>query len=190
MTFTISYSGESVKSHRAATAYHEAGHAVVQYYLHLPIRKVTIRPNKEKGSLGHCESKGPSYLGEIDLGVSPAQQDRIFRNIQALLAGNVAQQRFNKRSVRKWQTSSDYRKAAELAIRVTDTVGVRLLLGWLTHHTERLVQDRWREIEAVAAALRERKTLTGDEIRDTINGLYPAIRPPRKKSRYLPRRSI
>jgi ATP-dependent Zn protease len=170
-----------MKSSREATAYHEAGHAVAQYYLRLPIRKVTIVSDKEKGTLGHCESKGPLYLKGIDLDISPAKQDRIFRKIQALLAGNVAQQRFNKRSVRKWHASSDYRKAVDLAIRVTDTDGVRLLLGWLRHGTECLVQTRWREIEAIAAALLERKTLTGDEIREIINSLYGAIPHPKRR---------
>jgi ATP-dependent Zn protease len=160
-----------MKSSREATAYHEAGHAVTRYYLHLPIRKVTIRPDKERGSLGHCESKGSLYLDGIDMHISPAKQDRIFRNIKVLLAGNVAQRRFSKRNVRNWHASGDYRQIVDLAMRITSPDGVQHLVRWLRHETEWIVQRRWREIEAVAEALFERETLTGDEVGKIINDL-------------------
>lgn len=94
----------------------------------------------------------------------------------ALGAGYIAQKRFNPRSVRSWQASSDNIKACQLALYVTDPVGVELLLRWLYHQAENLVKLRWVEIRAVAKALLERKTLTGDELREVIDralGLPP-----------------
>jgi len=159
-----------------STAYHEAGHAVARYYLFHPIRKVTICPDKNDDSAGHCEGKGRSYLDGIDVEISPRKQSRMFDNIKILLAGREAQRRFNKRSKRSvlnCQAHSDWRKAVDLAIRLTtSTRGTELLLEWLRHETESFVQLRWSDIEAVAAELLDRKTLTGEEVREIISLRY------------------
>ncbi len=36
-----------------AVAYHEAGHAVAAFYLHMPVYKATIKPDSERGTDGH-----------------------------------------------------------------------------------------------------------------------------------------
>ena len=166
----------------SAVAYHEAGHAVAHIFLYHPIRKVTIRPDEKAGSAGLCQRKGPSYLKAIDVHISAAKQARILDNIKALLAGNVAQRRFNKRSVRHWQASSDFQEAFDLASRLTDVPkGVELLLAWLRHETECLVALRWPQIQAVASALLEHETLTGEQVRAV---LFPEeLKPPCRKSR-------
>jgi hypothetical protein len=48
----------------AAIAYHEAGHAVVQHFLRLPIKRASIRPNDQ--SRGRVESI--RYNKPMDLG--------------------------------------------------------------------------------------------------------------------------
>jgi len=59
-----------------------------------------------------------------------------------------------------------------LALQQTDSAGVPLLSAWLKHEAGFLVKRRWAEICAVANALLERKTLSGDEVRDIINARY------------------
>jgi len=44
-----------------------------------------------------------------------------------------------------------------------------LLLQYLKHEAEYLVNRFWDDICAVAKALLRRKTLTGDQVRDVIN---------------------
>ena len=55
-----------------ATAYHEAGHAVLQSDFELPIRRVTIR--RDRDTLGKVEGKGPLYFKEIDIQITPAPE--------------------------------------------------------------------------------------------------------------------
>lgn len=43
-------------------------------------------------------------------------------------------------------------------------------LGWLSVLTQGLVEDHWPKVERVAAALIERTTLTGDQVRELYNG--------------------
>jgi len=161
----------------ATTAYHEAGHAVADFYLRFKIRKVTIRPEREKRHEyhGYCQRQGRSYLDRIDIEVTPVKQNRIFNRIIAIAAGYVAQKRFSPRSVRRWHTSGDEQMAADLALYVTDPTGVEYLLRWLYHCAENLVEVRWGDICAVADALLERKTLSGDEVREIINRRYAPL---------------
>jgi ATP-dependent Zn protease len=158
----------------AKTAYHEAGHAVASYYLFHRIKKVTIVPDKKNDNAGSCHSKGPSLAG-IDVSISPRKQATIFDNIKIFLAGEAAQARFNRRTIRQWHGSSDFHQAAGLALRLSgDARGAELLLDWLRHEAEQLVAIRWREIEVVAEALLRRRTLTGEEVRAVINEYYDA----------------
>jgi ATP-dependent Zn protease len=154
---------------REATAYHEAGHAVLRSHFDLPIRRVTIRCDRE--TAGKVEGKGALYLRGIDIEITPAKQERIFRRIMVCLAGEVAQAKFSKRSVRNWHASSDHQKAADFALRVSgDDEGAALLLRWLMHRTKNMVEVRWPQIQKLASALLEREVLSGDEVRELIWG--------------------
>jgi ATP-dependent Zn protease len=170
-------------------AYHEAGHAVANFYLRLKTRKVTIRPEPEqirKGSKGYCWSHGRSYLDGIDIEVTPVKQDRIFNKIIALAAGYIAQKRFSPRSVRSWQASGDNKAVVDLATFVTDPAGVTYLTQWLYHRAESLVNTRWADICAVSNALLERQRLSGDEVRDIINTRYrslPTFKRPKSRNK-------
>lgn len=104
----------------AATAYHEAGHAVASLYLFRPIRKVTIIPDKKSGNAGACHNKGRRYLEGIDVQISGRKRDRMFDEIKIYFAGMKAQRRFNKRSVRNWQGSQDFKKRRGLGISPND----------------------------------------------------------------------
>ncbi|TWT73138.1 ATP-dependent metalloprotease [Allorhodopirellula solitaria] len=73
---------------RTATAYHEAGHAVMAVSLGRQIHKVTIAPGKQAFGgtrLGHCE---------IKKGRTKGANDQLEDDVLILLAGMVAEARF------------------------------------------------------------------------------------------------
>src|SRR5271163_2105137 len=74
---------EPIYDHDQATAYHEAGHAVVALILGRPVKRVSILPKHER--LGVCEfGKGS---------VKPSE-DRLEREILIALGGIAAEARF------------------------------------------------------------------------------------------------
>ena len=155
---------------RLRTAYHEAGHAIAHIFLHVPFEKVSIRA--DEGSLGRCTSYGLRYLKDVDVYITPAKQDRIFRYVKAAFAGHYAQKRFNKKCVRQWHSQKDYHDGVGLLSYISDPPAIDHLVRWLECETEMLVELRWQEIETVAHALLERETLTREEVRELLFGEY------------------
>jgi hypothetical protein len=96
-----------------------------------------------------------------------------------LYAGQLAQKQFAPRSWRKWHTSTgsihgsaDDDQMIGIALQQTDDTGVPLLMKWLKHEAEFLVKERWGDICAVASALLEQKTLSGDAVWELISLRY------------------
>jgi cell division protease FtsH len=153
---------------RVATAYHEAGHAVAMYWLSLPIASATIIPDKEAGSAGaaHGARFHPT-------------PDRLEKEIIIMLAGPHAQRKHTGRSDHRGATQ-DYRRAVKFAFRrfgerrelgdveeeLRSVVGA--YLRYLDLWTARNVSLWWPAIEAVAAALLKRETLSGRQIRGIL----------------------
>src|SRR5262245_52740101 len=105
--------GEHI-GHLEATAYHEAGHAVVAFQFHLRVKSVTIIPDAERatsGSCSHAQGFGPS----IEYERSDRNRLRIERAVMCSLAGLEAQRKYRSSSVRNYHAQSDYAKAADLA---------------------------------------------------------------------------
>ena len=145
-------------------AYHEAGHAVAAVFLHQRIRDVTIRESRNYS--GRCRLANKRRRDSTD---------EAFAAIKIRYAGELALKRLAPRSSRQWHVSSgpfggdrDRDVIIDLALTQTDVAGVPLLLKWLEHETENLVDARWEKICAVAEALLNRKTLSGDEVREII----------------------
>ena len=77
-----------------STAYHEAGHAVVNWRLGIGLRKkgVTIVPDEAGGSLGSCAPR--RIIGrDIEWNDSDRNCMRVEKKVQCLLAGEIAQRR-------------------------------------------------------------------------------------------------
>jgi ATP-dependent Zn protease len=158
------------------TAYHEAGHAVAAFYLHRKIRSVTIC--SDEGYSGNVRVRGRRRIE----GTFDDSTDKVFNDILILYAGQLAQNRFAPRSLRRWHVQTghssllDHDQIVDLALTQTDEAGVPLLLKFLKHQAENLVECRWDDIRAVAEALLKRKTLSGDEVRKIIVPLPPECR--------------
>ncbi len=155
-----------------ATAYHEAGHAVVAWWLGVGIRRATIIPDKSDNSRGHVlnHSLRPSTYEGIEL-ADPFDTSRLRaeKRVMVSMAGEMAQRRFNPHSVRFYHASSD----REYIIGVLERYAIwrdgirdtrphhKLLQGW----TEMILSRLWYVVETVANALLERRTLSGKDLR-------------------------
>ena len=147
------------------TAYHEAGHAVLRHYLEYAgtNSRVTIKPNAD--SRGHVlVYPEKSFRPDLKYDLR-----KIVDRITVCLAGNAA----IKKLTGRWDNigaEDDYHQAAGFALYVTGDGGdeVNALVRWLQIRAAGVVNNQWPYIEAVAAALLERKTLNGKEVREVI----------------------
>jgi 8-oxo-dGTP pyrophosphatase MutT (NUDIX family) len=137
-------------SEDAATAYHEGGHAVVGIHWNVPVRKVTIVPRE--GDRGHIELDGD--------GGDPVG------DLIATLAGPAASARIAARLGGR----SDRAVAAQLAEGLAPPGAADDLLNVAGEAAREIVNDpeTWRQVEAVAEALLERRTLTGEEVKQIM----------------------
>ena len=113
-----------------ATAYHEAGHAVMAWFLNVRVDKVSISP--ERDSLGHCSHEKIVRGRNPELDDSPRSRDQKEKEILVALAGGIAQRLFNRRSWRRLHVEEDWRKAEALACHVCgSSEQVEAYLQWL-----------------------------------------------------------
>ena len=100
----------------AATAHHEAGHAVADSKFGFKIKQVTIVPSDE--AVGSARTKGLQLRW---LEYEKPTRKRIgycHDLIISLLAGAEAQRRFDPKSIRRHHAVGDYQSAKEVLIRL------------------------------------------------------------------------
>src|SRR5688572_6474495 len=96
------------------TAYHEAGHAVASFFLDVKIRKVSIVPDRERGTLGsvHNGRFGSNLHPDVELGLKG--RDTLEKHIRICYAGALAEKRVRGRG--NWVGArTDHRSAMELS---------------------------------------------------------------------------
>ena len=195
--------GRARKSHRVqekeriATAYHEAGHAVLQYLLEDadPLHKVTIIP---RGNFG-----GATFALPEDDRVGYGRRF-VTATMRVLCAGRIAEQRktddvtsgasmdirmatrYARHMVVEWGMSGklgfvDYgpndspelmapeRSHSDETARVIDEE-IRVLIDDAFSDAERMINDNWEKVEAVAEALLRYETLSVDEVDRIMKG--------------------
>jgi hypothetical protein len=156
----------------APTAYHEAGHAVICCALGFDVEKVTIVPGDE-GSRGHNLPRRLPQFRRFEWGfLTGARLGRYHDYTVTLLAGTEAQRHYNPRSVRSYHHSSDYRRVEEILIRLhgEDKPERFAAFRYLKIRARNLVsrETNWVRIEGLAKALLERRTLSGDEVKEVF----------------------
>jgi len=148
-----------------ATAYHEAGHAVMAMFVGRPIKKVTIRPGNSRigqPRLGVCE---------IEKGRTKPSKNGLDDEIMILLAGMVAEARFTGQYCRVG-AGQDLRAIERL---LQDRAGnerqLERLQRRLLDKTEHLLDDRGhaQAIEQIAQALIANQTISGRAVRHLFN---------------------
>ena len=158
------------KSALAATAYHEAGHALAHHVLGWGNGEVTIVPDKERvGSARIADgARLRRLLRQLEFGtINTLLVAKCHDHILCLLAGKEAQKKFRPKSIRSYMARSDHNAAAELLVSLYQDQKERNAASrYLELRTRNLISGtvHWRMIQDLAVALLERQTLTGEAV--------------------------
>lgn len=140
----------------AATAHHEAGHAVAAVLKNVGFHQVSIV--SEAGSAGHVKFLRPAR-----------KLEDVHKRGMIALAAEAAQRRFNPRSARRYHGSGD-REA--VVIYATDVTGsarqAQALLRLWEIQAQEFAEARWFQIQRVAGALLEHQTLLAAQARQLV----------------------
>lgn len=132
------------ESHEIATAYHEAGHAVVALALGRPVQRVSVEPNQLR--LGVCE---------IRKGTFRPSKDWLETEVLILLAGLAAEARHA--GDYHWEAAShDLRNVRSLTKQRAGSLSqIERLERRLLDKTEHLLDQpgHWEAVELIAAEL-------------------------------------
>jgi hypothetical protein len=142
-----------------ATAYHEAGHAVIAYVLGYRPQCVTIVPTAD--TAGHIIHTNPLHGFQLNPDTSDEARLRIESLITICFAGPIAQKRYNPRSWRRAHGEWDYEKIAELGLRVCGSAEqASAFIRWREIVACDMVRAHWPHIQLVAGRLLERENLS------------------------------
>jgi ATP-dependent Zn protease len=146
-----------------ATAYHEAGHAVVALALGRSVHQVSILPNRDR--LGVCEFRKPNLR---------PSEDWIEREILISLGGIAAEARHT--GIHAWESAGrDFQYVHQLAVERAGQRRAERYASRMLSKVEHLISrdENWRAIERIAKALLETGAISGraarhffDECRD------------------------
>jgi ATP-dependent Zn protease len=153
----------------SATAYHEAGHAVVSYEYGLRLTGVSIVPSED--GLGRTSHQALTNFNP-DVDKSNRSRLRGERLIQRQMAGMAAEWISTGRRRRNWRGAQwDWDLAADLALYFTgSSEETDAYLKWLWIRTVNSLSRQlvWRKVEAVAIALLDRRELTRSEVKEIL----------------------
>lgn len=166
-------STQDVPSDEEATAYHEAGHAVVKSCLGLGYSGISIIPDNDSwGRVESSKPENPSTWAAI------ARGDRWHRSrfhaekwVMVLQAGEVAQQKHDFPSVDFYYSRSDFVKCKDLLLSYhpdKENPDAEFYFDLLQEWTEDLIEKNWHSIQALAKALVERREMSDTEVRAVI----------------------
>src|SRR5262245_51512119 len=134
-----------------ATAYHEAGHAVVALALDRPVHRVSVLPNRER--LGQCE---------FGKGRFRPSEDWLEREILIALAGMAAEAQHT--GTYGWEDAErDLRYVRRLVLQRTSERQAERLERRMLSKVENLLADEghWRAVELIAAELLKEGVISG-----------------------------
>ena len=147
-------------------AYHEAGHAMASWVLKIQFSEVSIISDDE--SEGRVTNRLPdSFFDDSNVN----RQRRLFeKHILILLAGGLAEEKLTRQEDIDGN-ASDYKSAAELALRTTGSEAeANAFLLRLTERARNMVDlpTYWAAIEALAAVLLHSKKLSARKAREIM----------------------
>lgn len=167
----------SDRATRAATAYHEAGHAVAAFSSNKRLHKMSIMPDHNAGVLGYVKSTmgiGPA----IEYGEPDKYPRLVTENVTILLAGVVAEREHTKGRHNWAGARSDRHQAIGLAGRILSNEELGPYMKWLMVRTRHLVSWRWSAVEALAQEMLAREEMSGRDAEALVRcTLYPPLPP-------------
>lgn len=150
---------------RLATAYHEAGHAVMALLQGRPIEKVTICPAQMQA--------GGSRLGacKIQKGRSKASQDPLETEVLVLLAGMVGESHFTDRYCQDGASQDLFMVQRLLSRRTPKERDMQKLAKRMLKKTEHILSSEGnrRAIESIAKELTKKDTISGRAVRQLFD---------------------
>jgi ATP-dependent Zn protease len=158
--------------HLLATAYHEAGHAVVRRVTtpQLMVKYVTIVPDKKAQTLGLCAGANRWTTFRPDVEVTTLTRSRLEAYVMSFLAGAIAENSFTGKKTKG--TSIDFQRATDFASYMAPSdKELNAYLEWLWARTEALLSTpiNWRLVEVLAQSLMQERTMTGARVQKLIN---------------------
>lgn len=154
----------------AATAYHEAGHAVAAWLFGFQIKSASIIPDGD--TLGCVVSN--YRLPKLDEGGDVPERaiGRMHNRCIVLMAGAEAQRRF--RTTSYYGDSSDFEHVCNYLHLLYGPHVVQAAVKFLSARTRQLFEgeQNWRLVEYVAEALLREKHLSGRQIKAAIIASY------------------
>jgi hypothetical protein len=153
-----------------ATAYHEAGHAAVAFYLEIPIAEdaLSIVGGDDYDGMIYTNPSFLRRLGRLD-SAELTDAKRLIAERYAIfaLAGIEAQRRYRASSVRRYHSSKDYHDAIDvISYFAPDDEELEAYLRLLRIRARNIVAlpGVWEWIEELAAALMEQRTLSRKDV--------------------------
>ena len=147
-----------------ATAYHEAGHAVVGLKLsgNMPL-KMSVIP--EAGSMGRIRNCPWPRSFRPEKNMTPLTRARLEDETATILPGSEAERRYTGRANRRG-AGGDLKGAAVYAKLAAgdDPEGVAAYIGWCSFLARRAVEEGWELIERFARRLTDAGELEGAEL--------------------------
>jgi hypothetical protein len=158
---------------RAATAYHEAGHAVVRYLLAFEPKSVTI--SATSNAQRAAKHGDPLHGIKLDTDGSGRARLRLEKAIRISYAGPLAEKKHNVH----WRVSNgayDFGRIEQLGLIACNgsSTQAKLFLHWLEVATQEMVDAHWAAIERVAKRLLVHDRLAGAHISAVMRGAYSA----------------
>jgi len=156
----------------AATAHHEAGHAVVGVVQRTGVTIVSIVPNHETGIVGHTKNRRLERTFLPEDGRDPRDvRRRLEPHILAAWAGVLAERKYDGRR-HNWDGARiDLEDIAEMVhFCVKGERQERKYGEFLRVEAEDLVAFVWPQVEAVTAALLSHRTLRRPAILEAMRG--------------------
>jgi hypothetical protein len=150
-----------------STAFHEAGHAAAAFHLGKAVQSVSIVPDKEDGSLGHCQGNGYPDWFSPDTVIDGRARAFAERETIFLFAGPAAEARVRGRHNHLW-AGTDHHNAYHLASHFCGgNEETSAYLAWLAARAKNLIHDPfiWSGVESLAKALLTHQTMTGRKAR-------------------------
>jgi hypothetical protein len=153
-------------THDPATAYHEAGHAVVALALDRPVHRVSVLPNRER--LGQCE---------FGKGVSRPSEDWIEREILISLAGMAAEAKHTG-TYGFAEADRDLRYVRRLVLKRTSERAAERYERRMLAKVEYILSDdgHWAAVERIAAELLKLGVISGRAARHLFDQACQELR--------------